>query len=616
VIFRKVIVIGLDGMEPKIVEAMLQAGELPNLQKIQIQGGYARVATTYPAQTPVAWSTFSTGTNPGGHGIFDFLSRDPQTYLPILALSKYEQKNPFIPAKVVNQRRGTAIWDVLTKAGIHSTVIRCPCTYPPDPINGRMIAGVGVPDLRGSLGMGTYYTSDPAATPGQSEKLVIVEAEHGSVNTHLIGPRNPKSRQDITLPVLIKLNPEIGTAQCFVDGQSTSLELTTGKWSDWLKVKFKTGVMQTASGMLRFYLRQVAPGFEMYASPINFDPTAPLYPISAPPEYAGELHARLGGYYTLGMAEDHDGLINGRFDEAGYLDQCDLVVRDRRRMMLSELDRFSEGFFFCLYDTPDRLAHMFWRFREIDHPANDKPIQVEFRNAIEEHYRNLDGIIGKTAKYADDQTLMIVLSDHGMNSFQRGLNLNTWLYEHGFLALKDNLHPGEADGDFFLNVDWNRTKAYALGLGGIFLNLRGREANGILKVDEAASTASEIRAGLTGLVDGKNGKIAIQSVSHRDELYRGPYSGEAPDLLVNFNPGFRVSWGTPLGGVPAGLFEDNVKRWGGDHVIDPLQVPGVLFVNRKFRSEATPSLVDLAPTILGALGSERAPAMEGIDLLK
>ena len=162
---RKVIVIGLDGFEPKIAESMIAQGKLPNLARLQEQGGYSRNKTTYPAQTPVAWSTFSTGTNPGGHGIFDFLGRDTNTYLPVLALSKYEQKNAFVPPKVINMRRGVPIWDLLTQAGIPSTVIRCPCTYPPDKIQGKMLSGVGVPDLRGGLGTSTFYTTRQGVRP-------------------------------------------------------------------------------------------------------------------------------------------------------------------------------------------------------------------------------------------------------------------------------------------------------------------------------------------------------------------------------------------------------------------------------------------------------------------
>jgi hypothetical protein len=308
---KKVLVIGLDGLEPKIVEPMLADGELPNLAKLRTQGGYARVRTTYPAQTPVAWSTFITGTNPGGHGIFDFLTRDPKTYLPLLALSKYEQKNAFTPPVAVNLRRGTPFWQLLSEAGIPSTIIRCPCTYPPDQINGRMIAGVGVPDLRGGLGTSTFITSKPNVGKNHSEKVVKLQLSNNQhIDTYLIGPRNPKTRSDVTLDVQLTLDQVERKAILRSNGHPSELEIKEGRWSSWLKVKFKIGMLQSVGGMVRFYLKSLEPDLELYASPINYDPQDPLYPISHPEDYSLELQTRIGNYHTLGMAEDHDGLIN------------------------------------------------------------------------------------------------------------------------------------------------------------------------------------------------------------------------------------------------------------------------------------------------------------------
>lgn len=612
---KKVIVIGLDGLEPRLAEPMLAAGELPNLGRLAAQGGYSRVRTTYPAQTPVAWSTFVTGTNPGGHGIFDFLSRDPKTYLPILALSRYEQKNVFTPPQVVNLRRGTPVWEILSQAGIPSTVLRCPCTYPPDNIRGRMLSGVGVPDLRGGLGTSTFYTSTAGVKANESEKVVHVQTDgNGSIATHLIGPRNPRKGADFQFDFTLHLEPAAKRVLLHSLGQPATLELQEGQWSDWLKVKFKVGLLQSIRGTVRFYLARLDPAFELYASPINFDPDAPLFPISFPQEYAGELASRLGTYYTVGMAEDHDGLNHGRFDEVAYMEQCAGVLREREQMMLYELERFEDGLFFCLFDTPDRFQHMFWRFREPGHPANHGDVTPEMTRAIEEHYRACDATVGQALQYADDRTLFIVLSDHGMNSFQRGLNLNTWLHENGFLALQKGVEPGEEAGDFFRGVDWSRTQAYALGLGSIFLNLKGREEKGIVEASEAEVVEAAIVKGLTGLIDAERGQVAIRSVVTREQVYAGPYAHESPDLLVNFSAGYRVSWGTPLGGVPAGLFEDNVKKWGADHVMDPNLVPGVLLMNRGFRGDHA-SLVDLAPTILEYLGLSKGPAMEGSSLL-
>ncbi|MFN0072943.1 MAG: alkaline phosphatase family protein [Chloroflexota bacterium] len=612
---KKVIVLGLDGFEPKVVASMLRSGQLPNLAKLRSKGGFSTVQTTYPALTPAAWSTFATGTNPGGHGIFEFVHRDPNSYYPILALNRHEQKNPFLPPKAVNMRHGTPLWQLLSDAGISSTIVRCPCTYPPDKIFGRMLAGVGVPDLRGGLGTSTFYSSAEDLTAQESEHVVTVSAETGgTISTYLIGPRNPRGGNDIRSDIKLHLQPAASKLTVQSDGQPKSLEVRQGEWSDWLKVKFKVGPLQSVRGMVRFYLVQLEPVLELYASPVNFDPDSPLFPISSPPEYASELASKLGTFYTAGMAEDHGGLNNGRFDETAFLQQCDIVLRERVRMMLYELERFDTGLFFCLFDTPDRLAHMFWRFGDSGFDSAGGETE-EARHAIESHYQACDAIVGEALKYVDDQTLLIVLSDHGMDSFQRGVHLNTWLHDNGLLTLRDGISPGELAGDFLRGVDWSRTRAYALGLGGIYLNLHGREAQGIVTLDDTEHLKTSIVQELTGLVDFERDKVAVRSVLTREQVYSGPYLSEAPDLLVNFSAGYRVSWGTPLGGVPAGLFEDNPKKWTGDHAIDPSLVPGVLFMNRPIRGDR-PSLVDLAPTILAALGVPKGPAMEGRSLLE
>lgn len=296
---------------------MIDAGELPHLSALERIGGLARVATTTPAQTPVAWSTFATGMNPGGHGVFDFIRRDPKTYLPDLALSRHEQKNSFAPPRAVNGRHGRTIWDLLTDAGIPSTVIRCPCTYPPEPIKGRILAGMGVPDLRGGLGTSTFYTTDASATAGEAEKVVQLTASpDGSFATHVIGLRNPKDRSDARFE--IRVVPTADGATIHSAGTPRELKVKLGPWSDWLHVKFKLGMFQTVKGMVRFLVPKAESGFTLYASPVNYDTEAPPFPISAPDSYAHDLTGEIGTYYTAGMIEDHAGLSNGRIDEGQF----------------------------------------------------------------------------------------------------------------------------------------------------------------------------------------------------------------------------------------------------------------------------------------------------------
>lgn len=604
--------LGLDGLEPRLVEPMLQAGELPALSRLREAGAYGRVATTYPAQTPVAWSTFATGVNPGGHGIFDFLRRDPVTCLPDLALNRYEQKNKFVPPRAINLRHGTPLWDLLGAAGIPSVILRCPCTYPGESMTGRLLAGMGVPDLRGGLGTGTYYTTADGVTAGEGERVTRVTFSGGRVRAPLVGPRVPGGG-DAVVDLVIESDP--GGKRITVRAGPAAVTLAEGTWSGWLKVKFRLGLLQSVAGMVRFYLPPSSSGLALYASPVNFTPEAPPFPISAPWDYAGELQGDIGAYHTTGMVEDHAALVNGRLDEAAFLAQCETAMEEREAMLDRELARFREGLLFCLFDTPDRIQHLFWRFREPDHPANEGAGAADpaYRHVIEEHYRRCDGIVAKVLEAVGSDCVVIVLSDHGFTSFRRGIHLNGWLQQQGLLVLNPGANPADG-GEFLGAVDWSRSKAYALGLGGIYLNRRGREERGILAPEDATSTAAAIQSALTGLIDPGSGRVAVRGVKRREEIYRGEYAEDAPDLLALFEHGYRASWTTALGGLGIGVFEDNTRRWGGDHIVDPALVPGVLFMNRPFDSSGG-GLEDLAPTILSIFGVAPGPAMEGKNLL-
>ena len=480
-----------------------------------------------------------------------------------------------------------------------------------------MLSGMGVPDLRGGLGTSTFYTSADAVTARESEQVVRPQAVGSGVfTTHLIGPRNPKGGGDLHVEVTLKIDPGHQALTIQSEGTPRELKVQQEQWSDWLRVKFKVGLLQSIRGMVRFYLQSGEPELALYASPINFDPQSPVFPISDPPEYAAELAQHIGLYYTTGMVEDHAGLNNERISEQTYLDQCEIVWREREAMMLHELELFEKGFFYCLFDTPDRIQHLFWRFTEPDHPANRGVApSADFARVIDDCYRRCDAIVGKALEFSDEDTLFIALSDHGFNSFRRGMHINTWLYDNGFLALRDGARPGEAAGDLLRQVDWTRTKAYAVGLGGIYLNLAGREEQGIVPGALAEVTKAALVQGLTGLRDHERGDaLAVTRAQPRESIYQGPYLEEAPDIVVDFAPGYRISWSSSMGGIAAGQFEDNVKKWSGDHIVDPDHVPGVLFMNRPFRLERA-RLLDMAPTILAALGVPKGPAMEGDSLL-
>lgn len=625
---KKAIVIGLDGLEPTIVEAMLERGELPNLARIRQSGYYSRLRTTYPAQTPVAWSSFATGTNPGGHGIFDFISRDPATYLPDAALSRFERpKSAFAPPQVVNQRKGVPLWQTLSQAGVPSVVLRCPCTFPPDELNGRMLAGVGVPDLRGAQNKGTFYTQRQDVQAQESEQVVILPSGT-DFKTCVIGPRNTKQSPpgDAKAEIRVQARKDSRTLMVETGGSPAQIEVAEKTWSDWVRFKFKLSMLQSITGIARFYVRQLEPHLEFYVSAVNFDPAAPMFPVSSPVAYAKDVAGQIGLFSTLGMAEDHNGLNNGRFDERAYLDQCELVIQERERLMRFELDRFREGFFFLLYDTPDRVQHMLWRFRDPEHPGYEPDLARDYSTLIEQHYARCDKLLAPVLDKVDEETLLMVLSDHGFNTFRRAFDTNTWLWQNGFLALKNGRKPGEELGP--PEVDWPRTYAYAVGLGGIYLNFKGREREGILEEGtEAERVRNTIQDGLAGFTDAGNGRTAIRNISRREQLYSGPYSKNAPDLLVNFCPGYRVSWESAVGGFANALIQDNTRRWSGDHIIDPEAVPGILFVSQNPHPAAKnatrvgqprgyfPHIIDLAPTILNHLGVPVPEIMEGTSLL-
>lgn len=591
---RRVVVLGFDGLDGGILRRVLACGEAPHFAALAARGHAGLVRTTTPAQTPVAWSTFATGVNPGAHGIFDFLARDPKRYSLRIALSRYEMPNLLQPPRAVNLRRAQPLWDVLSAAGVPSVVLRCPCSYPPDRVRGRVLAGMGVPDLRGSFGTPTLFTEQADVPAGESESVQPLTRQGHTLTCELPGPLNPVTRAPFTCRITLAVRGE--DVALTPEGQP-SVTLTPGQWSPWLRVKFKTGLLQSARGMVRVLLRHTTPHVELYATPVHFDLRAPLFPISHPEEYAEELAEVIGDFATSGMPEDHAGLLNGRLSDAEFLAQCEDVWREREAMLFHELARLREGFLYCLFDTPDRVQHLFWGRG----PAE-----------IDAWYRRADDVLGRVLAQADDDTLVLALSDHGFGDFARGLHLNSWLHQQGLLALRDGAAPADDLPELLQAVDWSRTRAYALGLGGIYLNLAGREAQGIVAPEEAAGLAARIAAELTGLIDPRTGLAAVRGVPLREACYRGPYLEEAPDLLVHCAAGYRASWQTGVGGVPAGLFADNTRLWRGDHIVDPALVPGVLYANRPLEADA--DMRDLAPTILTALGVPVPAHMEGRPL--
>jgi len=613
----RVIVLGIDGLDPKILERMMRAGELVNFRRLRAQGGFARLATSIPAHSPNAWSCIATGCDAGQHGVFDFILRDPETYrldLGILRRGRREAlglgSSTFLPA-----RRCPAFWDLLSDAGVPATVVRWPVTFPPDAISGRALAGLGVPDIKGGLGSYTFYTTRrPGSDEEGREKVVVVEPKGSVIETDIVGPQvaGLGGASASRVPLRIELHPDRGRVTLSVGGEAR--ELAVGEWSRYVHLRFKTGALGNVAGLAAFRLKAVRPHLELYLSPIELDPLDPAFPISSPEAYATELAKAIGSYHTLSIPEDTKAVTEGRLDLDAFLHLCGQIQRERERVLLHELDRFGDGLLAVVADTSDRLQHMFWVTRDPAHPLHNPALARRYAHVIPDVYRDADRLLGHVLGRADDQTIVLVVSDHGFAPFRRAVHLNRWLADNGFLALTD-AEPDPEGGVLFRDVLWEETSAYAAGFGGIYVNLRGREGQGaIAPGSEYGSVCERIATGLRDLRDPKTGQHPIRRVYFRDELYHGPLASEGPDLVVGFKPGYRASWQTALGGAPQGRFADNRKLWSGDHIVDPHYVPGILLANRPF-AHTTLRQVDVAPTVLKVLSVPRASAMKGDALV-
>lgn len=618
---RKLILLGFDGMEPSLLEGYWQQGLCPQLRRLADEGGYRSLGTTTPAESPVAWASFITGQNPGRHHIFDFLHRDPGTYLPKLSIaSQHPPRKHFDigpwriarePPRLVGHRDGTPFWHALGEARVPVTVVRVPVTYPPQPFPGRLLASMGVPDLHGTQGSYHYWTSDPAAAgPGRGGDAELVEFDDGRARVHLKPIPDPFRIDGRPSRPVVELTRTERTLSLRCCGQQASLEV--GQWSPWLRVRYRFSLAAGAQGWVRFHLCSLAPHLNLYCSPVNIDPDRPATPISHPPRYAAELKKAIGPFATLGMAEDTWVLNENRMGEDGFLAHCQALLAERTRMLDFELERFTEGLLVCVYDQPDRLQHMFWRVEDSTHPAHDADLARRYGHVLGDLYGELDDIVGRVrARHPDAEVL--VMSDHGCKSFRRAFHINRWLAKHGYLSLRPDWQPtaDDADGLYLQGVDLTRTQVYAMGLVGIYLNLRGRERDGIVYLgEESAALKKEIAQKLLDLRDPRDDQPVLRRVLDRDEIYRGPHVPDAPDLILAYHAGYRASWQTALGGTPAAVLEDNLLAWSGDHCIDPTLVPGILLSTRALR-EGAHHIMDIAPSVQRFFGLTPSEAIEG-----
>lgn len=603
----RVVVVGLDGFDAGRVRRLMDSGRLPNFQKLAQTGTFTPLGTTLPPITPVAWSSFQTGVNPGKHNIFDFLNRDLRTYLPELSAARVVEGQSRGwrrwfgggGATVRMLRKSQPFWKILGEHGVFSTILRVPITFPPERFFGLSLSAMSTPDLRGTQGSFTLFTTDPDEAHATTGGLRIhVNRSGNRVEALLPGPPKPGVGQPVDYQTLLRIRIFEDRQQIELRAGKERLEIPVGRESPWLRVEFRVGPFTKVSGLCRFRLESLRPHFRLYVSPIHLDPERPAMPISHPlyfSVYLAKLHDSFG---TLGLAEDTWALNSGVVGEEAFLEQTWAIHDERERMFFDSLRRMQRGLTVCVFDGPDRIQHMFYRHDVPDHPANRNRDTQKHRDVIDGMYARMDELIGRVAAELHEKDVLFVLSDHGFCNFSRGVNLNHWLREHGYLTPKENVESGE----YFAGVDWSRTKAYAFGLSGIYINQQGREGQGIVPATEAAALRDEIVRKLTGLRDDERNCRAILQVHDCHREYQGPYVVNGPDLVIGYEKGYRASWENAVGQIDGPLFHDNDRPWSGDHCVDPSLVPGVLFVNRKLSSTAGISILDLAPTILRLFG--------------
>jgi predicted AlkP superfamily phosphohydrolase/phosphomutase len=630
----QVVVLGFDGADPDLLAKWIKEGNLPNLARLAERGTFRPLGTTNPPESPVAWASFATGLNPGGTGIFDFLRRDPQTYLPELALVSREKAKflfgliPIKPPRVTNERSGVPFYKAVADAGYKTTAIRVPLEFPPTPLpGGKLWAGLGLPDLRGTWGTFFYFGTELTQWDvGDTEfggKLVRLEMNGNDASAGVEGPVDPtaNSYRRISVPIHFQVTPQSNAVTIQLAGRAETV--AEGHWSEWWHVKFPITPFLSAHATCRFYVLQVSPDLRIYMSPLNLDPESPALPISSPTSYTAELVKKHGPIKTVGWWHDTWALNEEKIDEGLFLEDAFRTMQTQAEITLDELRNDPPSLLVSVFLATDHVSHMFFRLIDPEHPRYDAELAEKYGGAILESYVHMDRIVGDVLKAMKPDGTLIIVSDHGFHSFRKGFNTNTWLVQNGYMALK---HPGAEEksynlenlfgqGSFFPNVDWSRTKAYALGLGQIYLNLRGRERLGILNPGpETDRLLEEIRQKLEAVEDPDTHQAVVQKVYLGREIFHGQRMPEAPDLQVDFRDGYRTSWQTSLGAIPAGIVVANMKKWSGDHCAsDPSDTQGIFLSNRKVATP-DPSILDVAPTVISILGVQPPGHLDGRPL--
>ncbi len=601
---KKVVILGFDGTEHTLLEKWMAEGKLPNLTNLTTSGSYSTLNTTIPAQSPVAWSSFATGTNPGKHDVMDFIIRDPETYAPSIGMANVNTKTLGKP-EITSKKQGENFWDILSKNGIESKIIKVPITFPAQPINGELLTGLGTPDAMGTIGTFSYYTTEDTDYNDNDQAYNLYKlSNENKIDTVVRGPK--KYTQKLTIN---RLDDSI---ELTLGGKETTLRV--GEWTDYTDVSFNIlGPFLREKGIAKFYLEESKPNLKLYLSPISFDPNKPFYEISYPSGYSKTLAKENGNYKTLGWSIDTWALKEERVSEDVFIQDLNSTFDEEIKVMKSELAKANWNVYVQVFQATDFIQHMFWRYMDTTSPRFEN--NEKYQDAILSVYKKMDNLVGEVQSALPKDTTLIVMSDHGFSPYNKSVDLNAWLVYNGYMTLKDpekrgdwlkNVYNGE---DFWDNIDWSKTKAYALGLGSVYINLEDREGQGIVNESEYSKVRTEIQNGLLSLKDGNTD--VISNVYKREDVMYGANLGDAADLIIGFSKGYRVSWQTTFGAVPKQAIFPNDNKWSGDHCsVDPKLIPGIFISNQKFTSSEK-SILDIAPTILNIFDVQPSAEMDG-----
>lgn len=621
----RVIILGFDGVEPSVVDTMIAAGELKNLEKLSKLGGYQRLRSVIPPQSPTAWCSFATCKNPGGHGIFDFLRRDPGKYMPGVGLGNARHAELAAdgsvskPASFNTYRKGDTFWSVADKQGARCKVLNMPFCYPPDAMQkGVMLSGLGVPDIRGTesyfFSLSDKFTSEQIDESLAGGMRLPLQFSGDSATVNIPGPRDMRQKNKY-FEVPMKITADRTKHQVIIDIQGKSITLGENAWSDWIEWSFEMSPQYSAKAISRIYMFEVGAEVRFYMTCLQFNPKDPYMPISSPKEYSAELADRYGLYKTIGWNYDTHALRQEVITEDVFMEDVRKTMAWHETLALEEIDRDNWDVLITMWMATDRVAHMFWRYRDPKHPMHDAEGAKKFGRALEETYAKMDDIVGKVLGKLRENDLLIIMSDHGFNTYRRGFNVNTWLVREGYLTVTGQTDPATAVNEkpFLMGYDWAKTKVYGLGLGSLYINLKGREGQGIVDPKDVPALSQEIRQKLMQVKDPETGEKIIKNVYTR-EVYSGECMADAPDLELGYVVGYQSTKDAAKGAAPKDLFVPNMDKWSGDHVATDVDLaPGILFSNRKLAED--PAILDLGVTTLKYIGKTVPEDYEGKSLL-